>query len=1076
MQQHHVTTHHFSQVLLRSSIFLVAFVLSGIISLQLIVPPGFASLLWLPGGLALGFILLWGMRYLPVVAVGAFILNLYITWIHIDTKDVLQYKVWVLDALLVVAPLLQVFIAWVLIRLFMDLRRPFDKTLNIILFAVFAGPAASLVSATFSTASLFFFGLIHQDTFFLNWFALWVGESIGVLIVTPIMIMLFNSNKANRKQVYLLFALPLVLISLAIISVFLLVNRYEYQRVQGLFQTMSKEKAQSIKMQYRQDVHLSEDFGQYVQTHGVENKQHLQQYISTAMARTPDVISMGWLGRANMAALIKKIDAGDMNNQFYTPIHQILPPMVDNQQNNHLGVIRIKSSTMHSISQVFSNSLVYGKEQLIFLDCDLHSANSIGLLVVPIVYNQKVVGCVFSLLNLHHDLMRLFANKKPYDQIKIAFHNLDYRHHNPVLYSYSNPKPAMLHAKFEIKYKQELMLSERQHFDIYLVSSEWYLKNHYSWLVWSMVIGGLFFCILMEILLLIIYGEKEIVQAKVDKQAALLEQEEKTNLLLLQSADEGILGVDAEGLITFANPAVCHILGYEPDDLVKMSIKQFNLLIADDYGKLIIKKNGCFLLHKKYEDTRQECKIQQRQGAWVWVEAIHSKIDNTKNNGYVIMLSDITTQKDITSKLERLAHFDILTGLPNRANFLEYLEKALHRAARQSEIIAVCFLDMDDFKYINDHWGHQLGDEVLKKIPEVLKPFQRDTDYLARLSGDEFGLILHDLSSAAMAAHIIKRYLGAFKDALCVEGNEIQVAFSAGIALFPTGGSTTKELIKNADIAMYRAKEKGKNTFALFNQEASEKIQRYHQINDAFLSAISNDEFYVLYQPQINAITKELYGVEALLRWKHPQLGEILPEEFILIAENTGFIKQIGQWLLQQIAKDYQRLMSVNTDLKISINVSIKQLEDRQFELYIHDFIEENIRPETITIEVTETALMHSFKKISALMSRLGRLGIRFALDDFGMEYSSLNYLKNLNIDCIKIDKNFVRDMCENKVSRAIVQAIIKLAHSLDVICVAEGVETESQYQYLVKNGCDYIQGYYFSKPITLEDLLSKYS
>jgi diguanylate cyclase (GGDEF)-like protein/PAS domain S-box-containing protein len=694
---------------------------------------------------------------------------------------------------------------------------------------------------------------------------------------------------------------------------------------------------------------------------------------------------------------------------------------------------------------------------------------------VPIIHNQKLVGSVFALLNFYDDFQQLFADKAPYNQISISYHNLNYHHYNPVLYAYKDHKASMLHESFQIKYIRELWVSKTQHFDVELFSSEWFIKHHYSWLVWSMIVGGLFFCIVMEILLLIVYGQKEIIQTKVDMQAALLEKEEKTNLLLLQSAGEGILGVDHKGMITFANPAMVQLLGYPSNALVNQHINQLNILVSNDKGQPVIEKQGSCLVEMNTKANRVACKIQKRQGDWIWVEVMNTLVSDNDANGHVVLLNDITEKKEAGDKLEKMAHYDQLTGLPNRTSFLTYLEQAIKRAERSSENIAVCFLDMDNFKYINDHWGHQLGDEVLKKIPILLAPFQRESDYLARLSGDEFGLVLHDITSADMATTAVKRYLNAFNESLCIEKNEIKITFSVGVAIYPTGGSTAEELIKNADIAMYKAKDRGKNTYAFFNQEASKQIQRYHLINDAFAHALTHHEFYLLYQPQIDVKTNELYGVEALIRWKHPKLGEIMPSEFILVAENTGVIKEIGRWLLKQIAKDYQQLISINKDLKISVNVSIKQLEDKEFELHVHDFMEQHVKPENITIEVTETALMHNFKMISALMFRLSQLGIGFALDDFGMEYSSLNYLKNLDINCIKIDKNFVRDMCDNNVSAAIVQAIIKLANALDVTSIAEGVETQSQYNFLAENACDYIQGYYFSKPIALNELIDKY-
>jgi diguanylate cyclase (GGDEF)-like protein/PAS domain S-box-containing protein len=1064
------------QYFIRSAIFLVAFVLSGFLSLQLVIPPGFASLIWLPGGLALGMVLIWGLRYLPVIAVGAFILNVFLVQMHMDTKEVLHAHVWLLDACLVLAPLLQVMIAWLLIKLFMDIERPFGKPLNIILFAVFSGPTASLVSATCSTLCLYLFGLVSQDALLLNWFALWVGESIGVLIVTPIMIMLYNSSHLDRKQVYIFFSLPLIAICLSIISVFFLVNRYEFNRVQHLFYTMGQDKTNAIQGYYEKSIHQSADFGEYVITHSQISGSKLKDYVSGLLSHHNDFISMGWMNHNDMDDLIHQLKLRKYDSRKRVSVNTFLPPMMDNKHSHHQGILRVKGSSLSSVIEVLSNTLIYGKPQLIFLDCDLHAHREIGLLIVPIVQHQKVVASVFSLLDFHDDFALLFKEKQPFDQVALGFHNLNFNVHKNLLYTYAEEVPQLLHPKFEITYSKKLSISHQQYFSLRLVSSEWFIKYHYSWLVWSMIVGGLFFCILMEVLLLIVYGQKEIVQAKVDKQAALLEQEEKTNFLLLQSAGEGIFGVNDLRMITFANPAMCDLLGYDSIELIGYPIDKLQLLIKDVENNQLIKKKGSFLLEKGKLGRHQELKIRKYNGEWLWVEAIHSQMKGAGINSSVVMLSNISDQKSFTEKLEKMAHFDLLTGLPNRLSFLEYLDQAINHAGRTSEKLAICFLDMDNFKYVNDRLGHQVGDQVLAMVPELLKPYQRSSDYLSRLSGDEFALILHNVTSTEMIVAAVTRYLTAFDKPFCLNDHEVKVSFSLGVAVYPASGKTAEELLKNADMAMYKAKKKGKNTFSFFNKEASQEMVRYHQINESFKQAIEENQFYLNYQPQLDAKTQEIYGVEALIRWDHPTLGSVEPSEFILVAENSGFIKEIGRCVFEKIAEDYQQLMSIHKDFKISINVSSKQLEDKGFEAEVRNFIENNhIKPESIIVEVTETALMHDFDKISSLMARLVELGIGFALDDFGMEYSSLNYLKNLDISSIKIDKNFVHDMCENKVSAAIISAIVKLALSLNISLIAEGVETKAQYERLSKEGCSYIQGYYFSKPVGLSALLKKW-
>jgi|GEM_PF-2472852 len=1065
----HILKSNNTHYIIKSVIVLFALLITGYLSLLLVIPPGFASLIWLPGGIALGVVIIWGLRYLPVIAIGAFLLNIYTTHMHAQ----LGFQGHIVCALLVIAPLLQIVVAWVLINRSMDIKKPFKKIRDIILFAFFAGPVASLVSASFTVICLLLFHIITKETIFFNWFALWVGRSIGVLIISPILIMLHSTKQVNRTQVYVFFVSPLIIVCLAILSVFIIVNRYEFNRVQYVFNVMGNNQAQGLKNYFDKAVHQTTDVGEYVLTHPQVSGVQLNDYISGLLSYHRSIMSIGWMNQADLGDMIQQLSTQKRPSKRYISIGALLPPMISNKYSLAKQSIQIEAKQAPFIIGRFKSGLASGQPQLIFMHSKGHAQHAFSLLMVPIVQKNVVVASVFSLIDFHAGMLPIFDNKNPYQHISLDFHQSN---HYETIYTYENAMRGWIHPKFEINFNAKISLSKHQYFLLKLRSSEWFIRNNYSWLVWVMIVGGLFFCVLMEILLLIVYGQKEIIQEKVDKQAALLEQEEKTNLLLLQSAGEGIFGVNNEGVISFVNPAMCELLGYDAHELIDQSIDVLQVLKKGDANQADIMQTGSCLLNQKSANDHNEIQIKKKDGHWVWVEAIHSKMEGSDRHSSVIMLNDISQQKSTTDQLEQIAHYDLLTGLPNRLSFLDYLDKALANAERSTQRVAVCFLDMDNFKYINDRLGHQIGDEVLAKIPQVLKPFQRQSDYIARLSGDEFAMILHGVSSTEMIAGILTRYLSAFDQPIYVNGNEINVSFSLGVAIYPDNGKTSEELLKNADMAMYKAKEKGKNTFSFFNQEASQEMKRYHLINESFAAAIKENQFYINYQPQVCAKTAEIYGVEALLRWKHPELGMIEPSEFILVAENSGYIKEIGYWLLQQIAKDYSVLMSINRNIKISINVSIKELNDKDFESNINSFLQNNkINPSNIVLEVTETALMRDFESVTALMESLSKLGIGFALDDFGMEYSSLNYLKNLDIDCIKIDKNFVHDMCVNKVSAAIVLAIITLADALKVSVIAEGVETHEQYDFLLKSNCGYIQGYYFSKPISLNNLKEKY-
>lgn len=427
------------------------------------------------------------------------------------------------------------------------------------------------------------------------------------------------------------------------------------------------------------------------------------------------------------------------------------------------------------------------------------------------------------------------------------------------------------------------------------------------------------------------------------------------------------------------------------------------------------------------------------------------------------------TQKN----LKKIAHFDLVTKLPNRYSFTQQLEKQIDK----NQAFMVCMLDIDNFKTINDVMGYNRGNELLKRLSDLLAKEQRNSDYLARLTGNNFGIILADITTNEDAKKVIKQYIELVKKPIKIEDGTLNITASIGAVHYPANGKTANDLIKHAEIAMYKAKDKGKNTYAFFDEKTKEQIKRRHTVETALRTAIENNEFHLLYQPQINADTNKLFGVEALLRWEHGKFAQTEPGEFIPIAETSGLIIPIGKWVLEQVARDYQTLQHIETNMKISINASIKQLEHTGFEKELLSlFKDNNLDLDNITLEITETALMKHPDKIIDLAKTLNKSGLSFALDDFGTGYSSMSYLKQLAVSYIKIAQPFVRDVHKNPSDATIVKAIIHLANALGAKTIAEGVETKEELEFLQSNHCHYIQGYLIDKPMSLGDLVKKYS
>ncbi|MCD7034510.1 EAL domain-containing protein [Metabacillus sp. GX 13764] len=430
------------------------------------------------------------------------------------------------------------------------------------------------------------------------------------------------------------------------------------------------------------------------------------------------------------------------------------------------------------------------------------------------------------------------------------------------------------------------------------------------------------------------------------------------------------------------------------------------------------------------------------------------------------------------SKLEYFAHYDVLTNMHNRYSFSIELEKALQKARREETILGVMYCDLDRFKLINDSLGHEIGDELLKGIGDIIREVCGSKAILCRHGGDEFLIAVQGIKNADELEILSQQILKKLKQPIPVEGHEVSVSCSIGISLFPYHAETQEELLTTADIAMFRAKEKGKNTYEFFNPVLRDTRERKLEIEKELERAFENKEFFLYYQPQVDLVSKKIVGAEALVRWQNPRLGNISPGEFIPIAEETGFIRTLGEWVIEEAAAGLQKLRSAGyCDISFSVNISIKQFYHQSLPDILSQKLEEYEVPrERLKIEITESVVIDHLELVLSQLQRIKELGIEIALDDFGTGYSSLNYLKKLPIDIVKIDRSFIQDIIDDAQDAAIVQAVISIADSMNLNVIAEGIEKEEQSRLLGEIGCRQGQGFYYSRPVpldTLTDILS---
>ncbi|SDF23685.1 PAS domain S-box-containing protein/diguanylate cyclase (GGDEF) domain-containing protein [Massilia sp. PDC64] len=1029
-----------------------------LLSRALALPAGYATPVYLPAGVGFALAVTFGWRALPGIAIGALLSHLPDGWMAPDTAPATA------AAAATVATLGSLIQAWLGALWFRRVVDPALGTARDVARFLALAPVFCLINATANVSALYRLGVVTAAERAPNWINWWAGDTVGVLLAAPLVWIVCGRPRRLWRRRARLVALPLLLAAGIVMAAYEQTVHWEHEQHLQAYRLKAQQVADELQAELREHERFVSVFARALgaEDRFMERDRFLRTASSYAEGR-PDIAAVNWLvpvtnaERATFETWVRiNLDAGFRGLSDLGPGFQLHPAAVREHYLPLLYTWPPANSFLRGLDFLTAPDRVDAAARATTATSPVASgplrliangANGIALFRAVREPGRPLLGMVALLLDT-----QVFVNqavrRAGFSGFQISLADVtpgavprtlagDPSRHTGngdyvVLLGYGG---RTLQARFS--------------------PSTAYMEGERGLASWIVITTGLLLAALLGALMLIVSGERAQIEAQVADRTARLQA-------ILDSAADAIVTVDANGQVMSANRATALLFGYQITHLPGLA---FTALVPGHGGE-----SGPDLLARLAGSRPEERQLDglNARGEPMPLAVAVSIVDLAGERLYVCILRDLTEQQRAQARIHRLAHHDPLTGLENRHALGMRLEQQLAQARRNRQPLAVLFIDLDHFKKINDSLGHQAGDELLVGAAARMKDLLRDVDTLARLGGDEFIIVLCGPLSPDSVSAVAVRLVASLQQPYRLAGTTAHSGASVGVALYPEDGQDADTLLRHADMAMYAAKREGRGNFQFFSPAMNAATHEHLLLENRMWATLENGGFDVYLQAQVELETGSVIGAEVLLRWHDPELGSVEPGRFIPIAEESGLILPLGDWVLARAMALLAEWRDDGMDhLRLAVNLSARQFSGGALLSRLDELLAEHaIDPARMELEITETAAMRDPENTRSLLQQLRARGFKLAIDDFGTGYSSLAYLKLFAIDRIKIDRGFVRDIETNPNDAAIVDATIGLAHALGLGVIAEGVETQAQWGFLRDRNSDEAQGYLFGRPM----------